>query len=105
VVPGDNSHGQAGYGDEYNRGDASMHIHQLLDTEMGRALPFVNLGIGKSVAFAAAGGLHSCAALRTPSSSSTVNELKCWGMHSPSHQPCCEATQDLAGVHFALDAG
>ena len=89
--------GEAGYGDTAHRGDGLLNFGQLLGTEMGHALPFVNLGVGKSVAFAAANYKVTCAALRTPSSSSTVNELKCWGMHPPSNQPCCEAAQDLAG--------
>ena len=80
LTPGRNSQGQLGYGDRIHRGDGNLHA------EMGFALPFVNFGSGKSVAFAAAGFLHTCAALRPGfiDGDETINELKCWGTHSPS---------------------
>jgi len=86
LAPGYNGMGQLGYGDKFHRGDGKYHTDQVLGAEMGRALPFVNLGIGKSVAFAAAGMGHTCAALRTIPEEK-INELKCWGMPSPSNNP------------------
>ena len=61
---GANSKGQLGLGNTNSRGDAS--------SEMGTALPPVNLGAGR-VAVAVVGGVeHTCARLDN-------NQVKCWG--------------------------
>ena len=95
MAAGNNVYGRLGYGDTYDRGDGDIQSGQLLGGEMGRNLSFVNLGIGKSVAFAAAGMYHTCAALRTPTSSSTINELKCWGIHALPTDPAARLNRAL----------
>eukprot|EP00485_Elphidium_margaritaceum_P011658 CAMPEP_0202689790 /NCGR_PEP_ID=MMETSP1385-20130828/4979_1 /ASSEMBLY_ACC=CAM_ASM_000861 /TAXON_ID=933848 /ORGANISM="Elphidium margaritaceum" /LENGTH=55 /DNA_ID=CAMNT_0049344979 /DNA_START=47 /DNA_END=211 /DNA_ORIENTATION=+ len=50
---GNNDHGQLGYGDENNRGDAA--------NEMGANLPVVNLEAGFVVNQVSLGVYHSCA--------------------------------------------
>ncbi|MCB9569825.1 MAG: hypothetical protein H6710_21840 [Myxococcales bacterium] len=61
---GSNTYGQLGLGDTEHRGDAPG--------EMGDALPFVDLGVGRSAVQIAASYFHSCAILDDDS-------LKCWG--------------------------
>ena len=61
---GDGANGQLGYGDTQNRGDNAG--------EMGKHLPSVDLGSGRSAKFIAAGGYHTCAILDDDS-------VKCWG--------------------------
>lgn len=61
---GYNGYGQLGLGDTLNRGDAG--------SEMGDALPTVNLGTGRRAKAIAVGGYHTCAILDDDS-------LKCWG--------------------------
>jgi alpha-tubulin suppressor-like RCC1 family protein len=64
---GDGVNGAIGTGDSNNRGDAPG--------EMGDALPFVDLGTGRTAKVIAAGGYHTCAILDT-------NQVKCWGAGS-----------------------
>ena len=59
-----NSEGQLGLGDTESRGDSSG--------EMGDALPFVDLGVGRTAVAVSAGHLHTCAVLDD-------NSVKCWG--------------------------
>ena len=59
-----NTSGQLGYGDTTTRGTAA--------TQMGDALPFVNLGTGRTAKKIAAGATHTCAILDN-------DTLKCWG--------------------------
>jgi alpha-tubulin suppressor-like RCC1 family protein len=61
---GRNDSGQLGLGDTDDRGDATG--------EMGDALPFVNLGTGRTAKALALGSSHSCAILDN-------DEIKCWG--------------------------
>ncbi|MBI3978179.1 MAG: tandem-95 repeat protein, partial [Chloroflexi bacterium] len=61
---GSNSYGQLGLGDVSDRGDGP--------SEMGSALPAVDLGIGRTAASVSAGGGHTCALLDT-------DQVKCWG--------------------------
>jgi alpha-tubulin suppressor-like RCC1 family protein len=61
---GRNDHGQLGLGDRENRGDSP--------SEMGSALPAVQLGSGLVVDQVGAGLVHTCALLRD-------NSVKCWG--------------------------
>ena len=61
---GSGGNGQLGYGDTQNRGDGGG--------EMGKHLPSVDLGTGRSAKFIAAGGYHTCAILDGDS-------VKCWG--------------------------
>lgn len=61
---GYNTNGQLGYGDTETRGDAPG--------EMGDALPFVDLGTGRTARQVAVGGSHTCALLDN-------SQLKCWG--------------------------
>ena len=61
---GSNQYGQLGLGDTQNRGDDPG--------EMGDALPYVDLGEGRSAVQIAASYFHSCAILDDDS-------LKCWG--------------------------
>ncbi len=63
---GRNSEGQLGLGDTSNRGDTT--------NEMGDALPVVNLGVGRSARFVAAGERHTCAILDN-------GQVKCWGLN------------------------
>jgi hypothetical protein len=62
---GDGAYGQLGYGDMRYRGQAP--------TEMGDALPFVDLGTGRTALSIAAGRYATCAILDDSS-------LKCWGL-------------------------
>ena len=64
---GQNSTGQLGLGDAQPRGDNAG--------EMGDALPFVDLGTGRTVKSVAAGTLHACAVLDN-------ERVKCWGQNS-----------------------
>ena len=64
---GSGGNGQLGYGDTQNRGDGGG--------EMGKHLPSVDLGTGRSAKFIAAGGYHTCAILDDDS-------VKCWGQGS-----------------------
>jgi len=66
---GNNYHGQLGLGDNYNRGDDS--------NEMGNQLEFLKLGSDLQAIEVSAGVSFSCAKILISSSSS--NELKCWG--------------------------
>ena len=61
---GHNDQGQLGLGDEIDRGDDAG--------EMGNALPFVDLGPGRTAARITAGLNHTCAILDDGS-------VKCWG--------------------------
>ncbi len=61
---GSNAQGQLGLGDTANRGDGPG--------EMGDALPFVDLGAGRTAVHIAASYFHSCAILDNA-------DLKCWG--------------------------
>jgi hypothetical protein len=61
---GTNTQGQLGLGDTVNRGDAPG--------QMGRALPYVDLGTGQKAMAVVAGSLHSCALLEN-------GKVKCWG--------------------------
>lgn len=61
---GYNEGGQLGLGDLQTRGDAPG--------EMGNALPYVDVGTGRSVKAIAGGGFHECAILDN-------DRLKCWG--------------------------
>ena len=61
---GSNMKGQLGLGDTNNRGDAPG--------EMGDALPYVDLGAGRTAVQLVASYFHSCAILDDDS-------LKCWG--------------------------
>lgn len=61
---GRNQYGQLGLGDTLDRGDGA--------DEMGAALPFVDLGVGRSVVSLAAGVTHTCALLDN-------GKVKCWG--------------------------
>ena len=67
-----NGYGQLGIGDTQSRG--------LLATEMGDALPFVELGAGRSAKALAAGRYTTCAILDDDS-------LKCWGLDLFIRQP------------------
>jgi len=64
---GANGSGQLGLGDSNARGDGPG--------EMGDALPFVNLGTGRTAVAIAAGGSHTCALLDD-------GQVKCWGANS-----------------------
>lgn len=64
---GANNVGQLGLGDTEERGDASG--------EMGAALPFLDLGTGRTVRRLTTGSRHSCAILDDGS-------VKCWGSNS-----------------------
>ena len=57
-------YGQLGLGDQLHRGDAAG--------EMGDALPYVDLGTGRTVKFLTSGAYFTCALLDN-------NGLKCWG--------------------------
>ncbi len=61
---GANFYGQLGYGDRNLRGNKAK--------EMGDALPFVDLGAGRTVTQLALGNFYSCALLDNAS-------VKCWG--------------------------
>ena len=61
---GANSSGQLGLGDTDTRGDAPG--------EMGDALPYVDLGTGRTATAVAAGNSHACARLDD-------GRIKCWG--------------------------
>eukprot|EP01083_Nonionella_stella_P305491 1065893_1 len=61
---GYNSHGQLGYGDTNNRGDAS--------NEMGDSLLEIELGTNFIPLQIVTGRYHNCAL-------STANKMKCWG--------------------------
>jgi hypothetical protein len=61
---GANGHGQLGYGDAQMRGNSPA--------DMGNALPFVDLGTGRTATKIAAGRYDTCAILDDGS-------LKCWG--------------------------
>jgi alpha-tubulin suppressor-like RCC1 family protein len=64
---GSNQNGQLGLGDTNNRGDGPG--------EMGDALPYVDLGKGRTAVQVVASYFHSCAILDDAS-------LKCWGANS-----------------------
>jgi hypothetical protein len=61
---GGNGYGELGLGDRRDRG--------ALATEMGNALPFVDLGVGRTAIALSAGRYHTCAILDDGS-------VKCWG--------------------------
>lgn len=63
---GSNTNGALGLGDNENRGDAPG--------EMGDALPYVELGAGRTVTSIAAGFLSACAVLDN-------DGVKCWGQN------------------------
>jgi alpha-tubulin suppressor-like RCC1 family protein len=60
---GNNDHGQLGLGDTQARDTAA---------QLGNALPFVDLGAGRTAVMLALGGAHTCAVLDN-------GQLKCWG--------------------------
>ena len=62
---GRNAHGQLGYGDVDNRGDDA--------DEMGDNLPFVDVGLNRSVVKVATGGEHTCVLLDN-------SQIKCFGL-------------------------
>jgi hypothetical protein len=62
-----NGVGQLGLGDTDHRGDGA--------NEMGDALPFLNVGLGRTVAQLTAGDNHTCARLDN-------NSVKCWGWNT-----------------------
>jgi hypothetical protein len=62
---GDNSYGQLGYGDTRSRGGAT--------TDMGDALPLVDLGSGRTATALAASHYSTCAILDD-------GNVKCWGL-------------------------
>jgi alpha-tubulin suppressor-like RCC1 family protein len=64
---GDNSDGQLGLGDTFNRGDGAG--------EMGDSLSAISLGTGRTATAIAAGYDHSCAILDD-------GLVKCWGINS-----------------------
>ena len=64
---GANDRGQLGLGDQEARGDGA--------NEMGRALPYVDLGAGRAVVSLVAGGDTTCALLET-------GDMKCWGANT-----------------------
>ena len=64
---GANDVGQLGLGDTNHRGDQAG--------EMGDALPFVNLGTGRTAKMISAGVFHTCAVLDN-------DTVKCWGSNS-----------------------
>jgi len=76
---GDNSEGQLGYGDSFDRGDFS--------SEMGDYLPFVNLGSSVNAISSNLGSRFSCAILDSL-------DLKCWG-DSASGRTEQETTLDI----------
>lgn len=64
---GENKKGQLGLGDTINRGN--------LPHQMGDALPYVDLGVGRKVKKITGGYYHTCAILDN-------NKVKCWGENS-----------------------
>ena len=64
---GGNQHGQLGLGDTNHRGDNP--------SEMGNALPYVDLGTGRTAKAIATGVFHTCAILDN-------DQIKCWGYNS-----------------------
>lgn len=64
---GRNDFGQLGLGDTTRRGDSAG--------QMGDALPYVDLGTGRSAKGISAGGLHTCALLDS-------DQVKCWGYNA-----------------------
>lgn len=64
---GRNADGQLGAGDMADRGDEP--------NEMGDSLPYVNLGVGRTVVQIATGGMHACAILDN-------SQVKCWGSNA-----------------------
>jgi len=75
---GRNDHGQLGLGDTQHRGKRKAKVDSYGITygtdEMGDALPFVDLGKGRSATAIACGDLHTCAILDD-------NSVKCWGQN------------------------
>jgi len=69
---GDNGYGQLGYGDMLQRGGTP--------TDMGNALPIVDLGTGHKATTIAAGAYNTCAVLED-------STLKCWGWSQLNGQP------------------
>jgi hypothetical protein len=65
AFPRHNSAGQLGLGDNRTRG--------LQPSDMGDALPFVDVGYGFTVSAIAAGARHTCAILQPGGG------VKCWG--------------------------
>lgn len=88
---GSNSSGQLGVGDTSNRGDAPG--------EMGDALPFVNLGAGRSVNAVVAGELFTCALLDDAT-------VKCWGSNTSGQLGLGDTTaRPSPSATVALGAG
>jgi prepilin-type processing-associated H-X9-DG protein len=69
---GFNRNGELGLGDGFRRGS--------IPAEMGNALPFVDLGTGRTATAIAAGGETTCAILDDGS-------VKCWGLGDLTGQP------------------
>lgn len=67
---GGNSWGELGQGDTAHRGTSA--------SDLGDALPYVNLGSGARTLQVAVGGFHSCALLE-PAESGAKATAKCWG--------------------------
>ena len=77
---GDNSYGVLGTGDTRARGAAA--------SEMGNALPFVDLGTGRTALAVAAGRNHTCAILDDGS-------VKCWGLAAWTGVPVASTVMSL----------
>jgi hypothetical protein len=74
---GSNAYGSLGTGNEHSLGAAA---------EMGNALPFVDLGTGRTATAIASGRYHSCAILDD-------GNVKCWGFFPMTGQPPRTNTQ------------
>ena len=64
-----NTYGELGVGDTRSRGTAA--------NEMGNALPFVDLGTGRTAVAVSAARYHTCAIL------DDGKAVKCWGFPPP----------------------
>jgi Regulator of chromosome condensation (RCC1) repeat len=79
---GANVFGSLGEGDTCNRGAAE---------QMGNALPFVELGAGRTATALSSGRYHSCAILDDGS-------VKCWGFRMLTGVPLPPASQNQVGI-------
>jgi len=76
---GPNAYGCLGTGDPDDRGNVA--------TKMGNALPFVDLGVGRTATAIAAGRYTTCAILDT-------GAVKCWGISMFTGEPASARTAD-----------